>query len=172
LIRPEEEDIVRNRILRDAIIGGALGATSVAVWFFLVDLILRHPFMTPIALGRGFFSVFGQPTSGDTDVLLVVGYTVFHYLAFILAGLVVAAVVNWAEKQPTVLAGGLILFVAFEVAFYAMSSAFGSIPVLGVLAWYNVAIGNLIASVVMGAYMWRTHPALKAELLYALEGKE
>ena len=163
---------MRNGILRDAIIAGALGATSVAVWFFFVDLILRHPFMTPIALGRGFFSLFGQSTSADTDVLLVVGYTVFHYLAFILAGLVVAAVVHWAEKQPTVLAGALILFVAFEVGFYAMSSAFGSIPVLGVLAWYNVAIGNLIASVVMGTYMWRTHPALKAELLYALEGKE
>jgi len=93
-------------------------------------------------------------------------------LPCMLAGLVVAAVVHWAEKQPTVLAGALILFVAFEVGFYAMSSAFGSIPVLGVLAWYNVALGNLIASVVMGAYMWRTHPALKAELLYALEGKE
>jgi hypothetical protein len=33
-------------------------------------------------------------------------------------------------------------------------------------------VGNLIASLTMGAYMWRTHPRLKAELIYALEGKE
>jgi len=65
-----------------------------------------------------------------------------------------------------------ILFIVFEVAFYAISSAFSAIPVLGVLAWYDVAVGNLIAAITMGWYMWRAHPALKAELIYALEGKE
>jgi hypothetical protein len=163
---------MRNGIVRDGVVAGALGATSVAVWFFLVDVVLRHPFQTPIELGRGFFSVFGQSTTGDTDVLLVVGYTVFHYFAFVLAGLLVAVIVHWAETQPTILAGALILFAVFELGFYSVSSAFGSIPVFGVLAWYNVAIGNLIASVSMGTYMWRTHPALRAELVYALEGRE
>jgi hypothetical protein len=163
---------MRNGIVRDGVVAGALGATSVAVWFFLVDVVLRHPFLTPIVLGRGFFSIFGQSTAGDTDVLLVVGYTVFHFAAFVLAGLVVAVIVHWAETQPTILAGALLLFAAFEVGFYCITSAFGSIPVFGALAWYNVALGNLIASVAMGAYMWRTHPALRAELVYALEGKE
>ena len=31
---------------------------------------------------------------------------------------------------------------------------------------------NLIAAVVMGTYMWRTHPELKGELSYALGGRE
>ncbi len=163
---------MRNGILREGSIAGVLGATSVAAWFFIVDVVIRHPFQTPIKLGRGFFTLFGQTTTGNTDLLVVIGYTVFHYLAFIAAGIIVAAIVHWAEKQPTVLAGAMILFVMFEVGFYGLTSAFSDVPVFGVLAWYNVAMGNLIAAITMGAYMWRAHPALKAELIYALEGKE
>ena len=60
----------------------------------------------------------------------------------------------------------------FEVGFHGVLSMFPSFPVLGVAAWYNVAIGNLIAAISMGYYMWRTHPALKEELRYALESRE
>jgi hypothetical protein len=163
---------MRNGIIREGSIAGFVGATSVAAWFFIIDVALRHPFQTPIELGRGFFTLFGQTTNGNTDLLVVIGYTVFHYAAFMVAGMVVAVIVHWAETQPTVLAGAMILFVAFEAGFYGLSSAFSDVPVLGALAWYNVAVGNLIASLTMGAYMWRTHPGLKAELIYALEGKE
>ncbi|MGH7668961.1 MAG: hypothetical protein ACRENQ_05655 [Gemmatimonadaceae bacterium] len=163
---------MRNGILREGSIVGVLGATSVAVWFFIIDLVLRHPFQTPIGLGRGFFTLFGQTTTRDSDLLVVIGYTVVHYLAFIIAGIVIAAVVNWAHRQPTVLAGGLILFIVLEVAFYGIISVLIHVPVLGVLAWYNVAVGNLIAAVVMGIYIRRVHPHLAADLAYALEGKE
>ena len=163
---------MRNGILHGGSVAGALGATSVAAWFFIVDVVLRHPFRTPIELGRGFFTLFGQATNRNTDLLVVIGYTVFHYAAFIAAGIVVAAIVQWAERQPTVLAGAMLLFVVFEVGFYALTSAFSAVPVFGALTWYDVAVGNLIAALTMGAYMWRAHPALKAELIYALEGRE
>jgi hypothetical protein len=80
--------------------------------------------------------------------------------------------VNLAETEPSVLAGALILFIVFEVGFHGVLAMFPSFPVLGVVAWQNVAIGNLIAAVAMGSYMWRTHPALKEELQYALESRE
>lgn len=163
---------MRNGIVQEGAMAGVFGASSVAAWFFIIDVVLRHPFQTPIELGRGFFTLFGQTTNGNTDLLVVIGYTVFHYLAFIAAGLVVAAVADWADRQPTVMAGALILFVAFEVGFYALTSAFSDVPVFGALAWYNVAVGNLIASITMGAYMWRHHPKLAMNLVYALEGKE
>jgi hypothetical protein len=35
-----------------------------------------------------------------------------------------------------------------------------------------VAVGNLVAALVMGFYMWRTHPELKHELTWALSGGE
>ena len=55
---------------------------------------------------------------------------------------------------------------------YGLSAALEEAPFLGALGWAQVAIGNLIAATVMGAYMWRTHPELKGELSYALGGQE
>ena len=43
---------------------------------------------------------------------------------------------------------------------------------LGALGWGAVAVGNLIAALVMGFYMWRTHPELKNQLAWALSGGE
>ena len=102
----------------------------------------------------------------------VVAYTVFHYIAFVIAGLLVAVVVYWAQTSPTVLAGAMMLFVAFEIGFYALSAALQEAPLLGALGWGQVATGNLVAAVVMGTYMWRAHPELKGELSYALGGRE
>lgn len=169
--------------IREGIVAGVIGATSVVLWFLLVDITAGQPLRTPAMLGRAaygvtgelghvYFSLFGDVVAGGSDVPFVAGYTGFHYSAFILAGLLVAVIVEWAETEPTVLAGALILFVVFEVGFHGLLSAFRAFPVLGVLAWQNVAIGNLVAAITMGAYMWRTHPALREELRYALESKE
>ena len=161
---------MRNETVRGGIVAGIIGATSVAVWFLLIDIAFGRPFHTPAALGRAFFAMFGA--SGGTALPYVFGYSVVHILAFIVAGLFVALIVKFAEKEPTVLAGAMILFIVFEVAFHGMLSMVRAFPVLGVVAWYNVAIGNLIAAVAMGTYMWRTHPLLKEELEYALESRE
>jgi hypothetical protein len=161
---------VRHETIRQGIIAGIIGAASVALWFLVVDVAFGRPLQTPASLGRAFFRVFGA--EGGPALPYIAGYTIFHCLAFILAGLVVSAIVNLAETEPSVLAGALILFIVFEVGFHGVLAMFPSFPVLGVVAWQNVAIGNLIAAVAMGSYMWRTHPALKEELQYALESRE
>ena len=47
-------------IVREGLIAGFLGATAVAVWFFVVDLIGGRPLFTPNALGEGLLSIFGR----------------------------------------------------------------------------------------------------------------
>ena len=37
-------------------------------------------------------------------------------------------------------------------------------PLLGYLAWWNVAIGNGLAALGMGYYLWREHPRIGEEL--------
>ena len=162
---------MRHTIVRDGVVAGVLGATAVAVWFLGVDLLYAHAFATPAALGRGLLRLFGPPGMEGT-ITFVVSYTIFHYVSFIGAGLLVSVIVHWAQTQPTVLAGAMMLFVAFEIGFYGLSAALQESPFLGALGWAQVATGNLIAAVVMGTYMWRTHPELKAELNYALAGEE
>jgi len=160
---------MRHTIARDGIVAGILGATAVALWFFGVDMLTGHPFATPAALGRGLVGILGPHGSEGTAVFVVV-YTIFHYLAFIVAGLLVAVIVHFAQREPTVLAGAMMLFVAFEIGFYGLSSALSASPFFGALGWAQVATGNLIAAVVMGIYMWRTHPELGRELNHALSG--
>jgi hypothetical protein len=160
---------MRHTIARDGIVAGILGATAVALWFLGLDLIYRHAFATPEALGRGLLRILGPQGSEGTAVFVIV-YTIFHYVAFIAAGLLVAVIIHFAEREPTVLAGAMILFVAFEIGFYALSSALSESPMFGALGWAQVATGNLIAAIVMGTYMWRTHPDLGRELKHALEG--
>jgi lysylphosphatidylglycerol synthetase-like protein (DUF2156 family) len=162
---------MRHSIARDGIVAGVLGATAVALWFLGIDTVYGHPLATPTALGRGLLRLLGPP-GNEGPWVFILSYTIFHYVAFILAGLIVSIVVYWAQSSPTVLAGAMILFVMFEIGFYGLSSALQESPFLGALGWGAVATGNLIAALVMGTYMWRTHPELKSELEYALNGRE
>ena len=88
---------MRHTIVRDGIVAGVLGATAVAIWFLGVDSLHGHPFATPAALGEGMLRLFGPPGS-EGMVAYVVAYTIFHYVAFILAGLLVSVIVHWAHS--------------------------------------------------------------------------
>ena len=160
---------MRHSIARDGIVAGILGATAVALWFLGMDILYRHAFATPEALGRGLLRILG-PQGSEGSAVFVVVYTIFHYLAFIAAGMLVAVIVHAAERETGVLAGAMMLFVAFEIGFYALSSALSESPMFGALGWAQVATGNLIAAIVMGVYMWRTHPKLGRDLQHALSG--
>jgi len=160
---------MRHTIARDGIIAGLLGATAVAVWFLALDTFYGHPFSTPAALGRGLLRVLG-PRGSEGTMTFVAVYTLFHFAAFIGVGLIVSAIVHWAQREPSILAGAMILFVALEVGIYGLSSALSESPFLGAIGWAAVATGNLVAAIVMGTYMWRAHPELKGELDHALGG--
>lgn len=157
--------------VREGIIAGLLGATSIAIWFLIVDTVGGRPFYTPSVLGIGLLSVFG-PRGDEGMVAQVIAYTIFHYGIFLGIGMLVSYVVHRAEKDDTVLAVALILFVALEVGFYGLVAVLSQSRQLGNLAWYQVLAGNLIAALTMGTYIWRTHPELRRELQHALVGDE
>lgn len=154
-------------ILREGVIAGVIGATAVAVWFFVVDLIAGHPLYTPSVLGEGFISIFGS--SPESQAVNIFIYTLFHYAAFTIVGIIAVILVHAGERMPSVLAGSMILFVAIELGFYGLVALLRQ-TVLGNLAWYQILAGNLLAAVLMGTYLWRSHPALRRGLVQALEG--
>lgn len=154
-------------VVREGVVAGLLGATAVAVWFFVVDLIGGRPLFTPGTLGEGLLSVFGR--SPETQAMNVIAYTIFHYAVFILVGIIAVILVHAGERMPSVLAGAMILFVAFELGFYGLVALLQE-SVLGSLAWYQIMAGNLLAAALMGTYLWRAHPAMRDGLVRALEG--
>ena len=168
----------RRSVYQEGIIAGLLGATAVALWFLVVDMFAGRPLHTPEILGRALLGVFGRERAGVTDagddsaLLVVAVYTVFHYAAFILVGILAAAVVRAGEREPSLLAGALILFVAFEIGFYGITALLSETDALGNLAWYQIGLANLVAALVMGVYLWRSNPALGRTLDHALQGGE
>ena len=154
-------------IVREGMIAGFLGATAVAVWFFVVDLIGGRPLFTPNVLGEGLLSVFGR--SPEPQVVNIIAYTIFHYAAFTLVGMLAVVLVHAGERTASVLAGSMILLVAIELGFYGFVALLQQ-TVLGNFAWYQILAGNLLAVVFMGTYLWRAHPGMRAGLVRALDG--
>lgn len=155
-------------VLRDGVIAGLIGATAVAVWFFIVDVVAGHPLFTPDTLGHALFSVTG-PVAMHERGAFIAAYTVFHYAAFIVAGIVAASVVDMAGEEPSVVLLAVLIFVAFEIGFYAFVAILQHSTPLGALAWYQVLIGNIIAAVAMCWYLWRARPMLKEQFAHALD---
>src|SRR6266699_2506500 len=67
------------------------------------------------------------------------------------------------EVAPPTLYLIVVSFAVFEFGFYIMLAVLAQ-PLLGALAWWNVAIGNAIAAYGMGYYLWREHPKIKEAL--------
>ena len=157
----------QHSIVREGLIAGVLGATAVAVWFFVVDLIGGRPLFTPNTLGEGLLSIFGRTPESRT--VNIIAYTIFHYAAFTLVGMLAVVLVHTGERIPSVLAGSMILLVAIELGFYGLVALLQQ-TVLGNFAWYQILAGNLLAALLMGTYLWRSHPARREGLVGALDG--
>lgn len=161
----------KHNFLREGLLTGFIGATAIAVWFLLVDLVAGRAFYTPEFLGKGLVSVLGKNMMGDTAFTHIAGYTLFHYAAFALVGIVLTVIVHRAERTPAILAGALVAFVMMSMGFYMIAAALSE-SALGNLAWPQIFIANLLAAGLMMYYLWRKHPRLSGKLQQALEGTD
>ena len=143
--------------LREGVVAGLLGATSVAVWFLLLDMLAGRPFFTPAVLGARLFQLLGGEYGGRGLLVHVAAYTVFHVAAFVALGIVTAEATNAMERKPSVFNGLLALFVVLELGYLAAVRVAAESELFGVYAWWQFGIANLLAALLMGGYIWRTH---------------
>src|SRR5258708_14874991 len=85
-----------------------------------------------------------------------------HVSAFVVVGCSAAALAAEVEVAPPTLFLVLVAFCFFEFGFYVLVAILAQ-PLLGALAWWNVAIGNALAAFGMGWYLWRGAPPPRAE---------
>src|SRR5881275_1257344 len=140
------------RILREGFIAGLIGAGAVALWFLVVDTIAGRPFFTPAMLGSAVFWGVHDPGLVVVEYSRIIGYTMIHVSAFLIVGTIAAVLAAEVEVAPPTL--------YLVVVFFAIFAQ----PLLGSLAWWNVAIGNAIAASGMGYYLWRQHPKIAEAL--------
>jgi uncharacterized membrane protein YphA (DoxX/SURF4 family) len=162
---------VPHPLFKEGIIAGLLGALVIAVWFGALDTLAGHPFFTPATLGRGLLGVFGPIPPEDGMFTFVLFYTVFHFAAFMVVGLLASLIVQLARQEPSILIGFAILFAVTEIGIYGLVALIEGASPLGRNAWLPIMVGNILATFAMGFYFWKTHSELSYELHHAFDVK-
>lgn len=146
--------------LMEGFITGIIGAGIVAAWFLLLDTIQNVPLWTPSLLGTVLFKGTDAAVAHQqVDPGMVAAYTLVHHAAFIGVGLVASFLVSEIERIPPLGIALVFLFVFFETAFQIFLLAVGG-PLLGGIAFWGVALANLLAAAGMAAYLWYRHPRI------------
>ena len=162
---------MKPQMIREGITAGIIGALAIAIWFVVLDLVQGDLLGTPIMLGTSLLSVFlgaGEIPSRAAAFLL---YTVYHFSAFMVVGLIFAWVVNASERTPSALIGFGGLFIIFEVGWLGWTAVLAQ-GQYGSLSWLQVFLANLIAAACMGFYLFRQHPGLATRVDLALAGAQ
>jgi hypothetical protein len=142
-------------IIRGAI-GGLLAACALAGWFLLIDLIPAEPFRTPAFVARARAGL----EQVEMNAGLLAMYTGFHFGVFILVGIAVSWALDRTNTLPHVLLGLVLGFLLFDVIFYLGVIVTG-VNVVTSLGWPWVLVGNLLAGVVLFAYLNAAGPGVK-----------
>ena len=157
---PKTRTPARLTLSQEGIIAGTCGAATIALWFLLLDVLAGHPLYTPYMLGMALFkgrNVLLMPSAHLKFSLGIVGaFTVLHWLAFALTGALASLLLGLAEHNPNLGFGVLLFFVLSTGGFVGGAMTFAE-PVLHALAWTSVLVGNLLAAIAMGGYLWRRH---------------
>jgi hypothetical protein len=145
------------------IVAGVIGATTIALWFFLFDLINGRPFYTPNVLGIALMQRGADldvaSTAQSISFEAVLFYTWIHGVVFCLVGAFAAKLLELAERNFELGFGIVLFLVIFEFGFVAAAFVFAE-PILHLLAWPLVLAGNLLAAISMTIYFWRQHATL------------
>jgi hypothetical protein len=151
-------------IVREGIVGGIIGAATVALWFVVYDTAAHQPLHTPALLGVALLKGLRNPATLQITPGVVLGYSVLHGAAFILFGILAAVLLAIAEREPIVLLGVFVLFTCFEVFFFGIVMLIDE-ALLESLGWWTIFAANLLAATAMLGYFLPKHRGLRGRLL-------
>ena len=128
---------------------GAIGASAIAIFFLVRDLLVGTPLATPSVLGSALF--LGEVPGPDAPIRLdlVALISLVHLAAFAVVGALFALLLGRLEElqhRPVVLAAGI--FATLTAGLVAMDFVFlpGIVDAVSPLA---VTAGNVVAAVLM-----------------------
>ena len=156
-------------IVENGVLAGMLGATVVALWFLLLDALMRQmPFYTPSVLGSIIFAGKEVHEVTAVDHVVVFAYTGLHGMLFLIAGCLLSFMFWHFEHNPQVGLILLLLFVTFEAIVWGVGVSV--IPELaGAVGAWAIVVGNISAAVAMFALLLRRHPHARRRLRMAWE---
>lgn len=146
------------------LIAGLVGYGTVVVVGAALNLVIgRSFFYTPALFGSVMFYGLEDPAALQASPGPILAYNLVHLLVFLLLGFISSFLVSLAERYPTAQYFLLVLLVVIAGHVYAALLLFAE-PLLGVSAWWELALPSVAAAVTMGWYLLRMHPLLRREL--------
>ena len=159
-----------SRILRDGLIVGIIGYSSVAALYAAFDIVAARGILYTVdLLGKSVFrgardtGVLGVPI--QLDVTTIFWYNALHLLVSLAIGLIVIGLVEQAERRPsqapiitfTIVAGFIVTIIAV---------GWLSTPIRPLLPWWSIVVSNALASLLAGMYLLRQHPGVLRRLTF------
>jgi len=157
------------RITENGVLAGMLGATVVAVWFLILDLLTRGmPFYTPSLLGSILFAGHTPAEVTGLDGAAIFAYTGLHGILFLCAGIALAWMFEQFERNPQIGLVLLLLFATFEAILWGVGVSM--IPALaGAVGAWAILVANVASAAAMFVFLLRRHPRALEHLRQALE---
>jgi len=143
------------------VVVGMIGAVTVAAWFFLLDLARGQPLLTPATLGSAILLGARDLAQVEVTAPVILGYSLLHLAAFAALGILISFVIRRVRTRPPLILGAILVFVVLQALFLGLLTIAAEGVLLGVMAWWAIGIGNLLAAVTMGYYVWEKDPALQ-----------
>jgi len=146
-------------IVGDGVAAGLIGASAVALWFLVIDAVLREPLFTPSLVASALLKGMPAAPGHTIDLTMVAAFTAIHSLAFIVFGVVAAWLVDQFEHTPALPLISIFVFFALEGGFLTATKLL--VPdVAQVIGHGFIVAGNVFAAVGMGLYLrdWQRHP--------------
>lgn len=148
-----------NRVYIEGIIAGIVGATVLAAWFFILDTLYGRPLYTPSVLGSALFRSNHVPSEFHhlaVPIEMTIMYTWVHVMVFGVVGVIASRLLVYAKENPNFGFAILLLFVFLEFGFVGAAFLFAE-PLLGLIAWHTVLLGNFFAALGMAVCLWYYH---------------
>ncbi|HUE96253.1 MAG TPA: hypothetical protein VMN39_06315 [Longimicrobiaceae bacterium] len=149
--------------LERGVVTGLVGAAVVAAYFVAIDVLRGQPLFTPAALGSLVFLGADGPADVQISLGVVAAYTALHLLLFTAVGIAFEAALDALQRAPAFWLVALMGFILLEGVFLGVAAVVG-LWVLGAAGWWQTALANLLAVGAMGAWAWRSNPALRRAL--------
>jgi hypothetical protein len=143
--------------VREGLVAGVLGAASIALVFFLVDLANGRPLWTPHALGTALFLGEVAPPDAAPSKALIGGFTVIHGWVFVSVALIVASLMAGSrlpgeQRWQRILVLAVPLFVGFSAVFLVFALLRGP-EAARPFGYPWLVVTNAIAAFVMAAWL-------------------
>ena len=143
--------------LREGLVAGVLGASSIVAWTLAVDALTDRTGVTAALLGAWIYDAMGGSFGGRGFAVHVVTWIVAVFVVVIAISVVTSYLYNKAEQKPSFILGLIAVVAVLELGLISATAMASQTPLFGSWAWLHGLIGNAIGAFVIGRYLWRHH---------------